>query len=170
LYWNTTFYQAGSRSDLFVSNAGVSRAPTIATAYVMRKKKCTVDEALEFVKSKCPAACPNPGFVKQLNQYYKKLSERWKKQNPTPTPPANEITPSANETRTAETANVNTVDHVANVTATQETPVEEKIEKKIEPTKYYTCRKCRTRLFDDTEMIEHVPGEGQQSFDWNKRA
>ncbi len=142
----------------------------------MRKKRCTVEEALEFVKSKCPPACPNPGFIKQLNQYHKKLSERWKKQNPTPAPPTTDNEAKPNETKpettSGETPSVNTTNSDANNTTAQETtaPAEEKIEKTIEPTKYYTCRVCRTRLFDDTEMVDHVPGEGQQSFDWNKRA
>lgn len=148
----------------------------------MRKKRCTVEEALEFVKSKCPPACPNPGFIKQLNQYHKKLSERWKKQNPTPAPTVDDNTSNANETKpettSADTATVNTTNDEANNNSNNNStsqeitiPVaEEIIEKTIAPTKYYTCRVCRTRLFDDTEMVDHVPGEGQQSFDWNKRA
>lgn len=147
----------------------------------MRKKKCTVEEALAFVKSKCPPACPNDGFIKQLNQYHKKLSERWKKSNPTPAPPANENTATASEakpeTTSAETPSVNTTNtntDANNTTSNTNTETtapaaEEIIEKTIAATKYYTCRVCRTRLFDDTEMIDHVPGEGQTSFDWNKR-
>jgi hypothetical protein len=110
----------------------------------------------------------------------KKLSERWKKQNPTPAPTVDDNTSNANETKpettSAQAATVNTTNDEANNTTNNNStsqeitiPVaEEIIEKTIAPTKYYTCRVCRTRLFDDTEMVDHVPGEGQQSFDWNK--
>jgi hypothetical protein len=37
------------------------------------------------------------------------------------------------------------------------------------PTKYWTCRMCRQKIFDDTEIVYHVIGEGEKSFHWKKR-
>jgi protein-tyrosine phosphatase len=49
--------------------AGVSRSVTIAASYLMRQHKMTVEEALEFVRSKRPAAKPITHFVEQLKRY-----------------------------------------------------------------------------------------------------
>lgn len=54
--------------------AGVSRSSSILIAYLMKHKNMKVDKALETLKSKREKACPNPGFMKQLNDYEKELN------------------------------------------------------------------------------------------------
>ncbi len=49
--------------------AGVSRSVTIAASYLMRQQKMTAEEALEYVRSKRPAAKPISYFVEQLKLY-----------------------------------------------------------------------------------------------------
>ena len=53
--------------------AGISRSSAIVIAYLMKKKKWTVDEAYRFVKKRRSVICPNSGFVRQLRNYQKKL-------------------------------------------------------------------------------------------------
>ncbi|CAG9323729.1 unnamed protein product [Blepharisma stoltei] len=54
-------------------DTGISRAPTIAIAYVMASKHFSFAHALEFLKKKHPETQPNNNFVTQLNQYQAKL-------------------------------------------------------------------------------------------------
>ncbi|OCT61222.1 hypothetical protein XELAEV_18047245mg [Xenopus laevis] len=49
-------------------NAGVSRAPAIATGFLMYDEM-NFAKALSIVKNSRPAACPNPGFMEQLYKY-----------------------------------------------------------------------------------------------------
>ncbi|KAI8971469.1 protein-tyrosine phosphatase-like protein, partial [Mycotypha africana] len=46
--------------------AGVSRSPTILTAYLMSKRRMRWKAALALIKQKRPFVCPNPGFINQL--------------------------------------------------------------------------------------------------------
>ena len=46
--------------------AGVSRSATIVISYIMYKNKLSVQEAIEFVKTKRSIINPNYGFVCQL--------------------------------------------------------------------------------------------------------
>ena len=53
--------------------AGVSRASTIAVAYLMRKRRMRAVDAIAFVKERRSKVCPNEGFVRQLRAYQKEL-------------------------------------------------------------------------------------------------
>ena len=55
--------------------AGSSRSATFVIAYIMRNKKMSFKEALEFVKSKRSVISPNPGFKDQLQLFEKVLIE-----------------------------------------------------------------------------------------------
>ena len=58
---------------------GVSRSATILAAFVLKARlqnnqntqilngSCTVEDVLSFIKSRRPIACPNEGFMAQLN-------------------------------------------------------------------------------------------------------
>lgn len=50
--------------------AGISRSTTIVAAYLIAKQNMTVDEAMNFIKSKRSFVCPNYGFIKDLNDFY----------------------------------------------------------------------------------------------------
>jgi protein-tyrosine phosphatase len=58
-------------------NAGVSRAGTVVTAYVMKTKRLGLKDALKFVRSKRKnnPTTPNDGFMKQLKKFEKQLSD-----------------------------------------------------------------------------------------------
>jgi atypical dual specificity phosphatase len=53
---------------------GKSRSVTIMTAYCMLRQKMTADEALAYVRARHKLAYPNPGFLKQLGEFEKKLA------------------------------------------------------------------------------------------------
>ncbi|XP_061164304.1 uncharacterized protein LOC133173329 [Saccostrea echinata] len=56
-------------------NAGVSRAGTIVTAYVMKSQGLGLKDALKFVRSKRKnnPTIPNDGFMKELKKFEKQL-------------------------------------------------------------------------------------------------
>ncbi|XP_062590326.1 probable rhodanese domain-containing dual specificity protein phosphatase isoform X2 [Saccostrea cucullata] len=56
-------------------NAGISRAGTMITGYVMRTKGMTMTQAMEFAQSKrrMNPIDPNEGFMKQLKKYEEML-------------------------------------------------------------------------------------------------
>ncbi|CAD8065469.1 unnamed protein product [Paramecium primaurelia] len=49
--------------------AGISRSATIVIAYLMKTFKMTLDQAFSYVQQQRPIINPNPGFMKQLQQY-----------------------------------------------------------------------------------------------------
>ncbi|KAJ0980964.1 hypothetical protein J5N97_009219 [Dioscorea zingiberensis] len=53
--------------------AGISRSATIVLAYLMKKHRMSLSQALKFVRSKRPRISPNQGFRKQLEMFEKSL-------------------------------------------------------------------------------------------------
>lgn len=54
---------AEGRNVLVHCAAGISRSASFVIAYLMKKKKLGMQEALEFVKSRRPGIFPNSGFL-----------------------------------------------------------------------------------------------------------
>ena len=50
--------------------AGISRSATCACPHIMRQNKWTVQQTVDFVRTKRPIANPNPSFLEQLEVYY----------------------------------------------------------------------------------------------------
>lgn len=46
---------------------------TIVVAYLMKTSGMSLSQAMEHVKSKRPLASPNPGFIRQLEDFEKSL-------------------------------------------------------------------------------------------------
>ena len=49
--------------------AGISRSATIVAAYLIRKCQITTKKAISLLKKQRVQIKPNPGFMKQLQQY-----------------------------------------------------------------------------------------------------
>ncbi|KAG5644155.1 hypothetical protein DXG03_009050 [Asterophora parasitica] len=59
----------GTKKKILIHcSAAVSRSPTIVAAYLMRHHNMTLREALGTIIRARPAVCPNPGFLKQLQE------------------------------------------------------------------------------------------------------
>lgn len=56
--------------------AGVSRSATAVIAYLMKTSGWTMDKSLQFCRSRRKITNPNPGFVRQLLIYEKRLREK----------------------------------------------------------------------------------------------
>lgn len=64
------FIRTAPSNVLVHCHAGVSRSATIVLSYLMKVKAMSVAEARLFVKQKRRCICPNPGFMKQLEEYH----------------------------------------------------------------------------------------------------
>ena len=56
--------------------AGMSRSPTIVIAYLMWKKKLSLNDAIKFVKNKRPDISPNLNFMRQLQTFQELLIKK----------------------------------------------------------------------------------------------
>lgn len=54
--------------------AGQSRSTTLVLAYLIAHRAMQLDEALDLVKAARPCACPNDGFLQQLEDYAASLA------------------------------------------------------------------------------------------------
>ena len=59
--------------------AGVSRSASVVVAYLMYKKGLSLDDALDFVKSKRECVDPNFGFREQL-QIFDQILKKYRKE------------------------------------------------------------------------------------------
>jgi protein-tyrosine phosphatase len=59
---------------------GVSRSASVVCAYLIRAYGWTPAQAVQYVKSKRPAAEPNPGFITQLGEYAELLQREQRQQ------------------------------------------------------------------------------------------
>jgi len=48
---------------------GKSRSASIVIAYLIKYKQMTMEQALKHAKERRPVVLPNPGFIKQLQDY-----------------------------------------------------------------------------------------------------
>lgn len=131
--------------------SGVSRSATLVVAYIMKRSSLSVQEAVAKVKGKRPVICPNPGFLAQLQLYYRmgcqvdvnNVSYKlFKLEN---------LTSVLKKGRNFELvkgvmakdpglpdANVNTVEGTENV---------------------YRCKRCRRQLFSASNLLVHAVGQ-----------
>lgn len=54
-------------------NKGISRASTVVIGYLMKSEGMSMQLAYDHVKNCRPKACPNPGFIHQLQMYEERL-------------------------------------------------------------------------------------------------
>ena len=58
------------------SNAGISRSASFVIAYLIREKDMSFEDALAYVKKQRPQVFPNEGFITQLKQFARNISNK----------------------------------------------------------------------------------------------
>ncbi len=70
-HFNATYKFIDAAPTLVHCAAGISRSVSNVLAYLIRKERMPLKQAIAFVKSKRPIIRPNPGFLKQLEAFEK---------------------------------------------------------------------------------------------------
>lgn len=69
-------FMEGSDKVFVHCAAGMSRSATIVIAYLMWKKKMSLNDAIDFVKKKRPIISPNLNFMRQLETFQELLIKK----------------------------------------------------------------------------------------------
>ena len=69
-------FMEGSDKVFVHCAAGMSRSATVVIAYLMWKKKMSLNDAINFVKKKRPVISPNLSFMKQLETFQELLIKK----------------------------------------------------------------------------------------------
>ncbi|KAL9691444.1 hypothetical protein QQ045_011868 [Rhodiola kirilowii] len=147
--------------------AGVSRSAAIVTAYLMRTESLSLEEALDSLKKSCDTVCPNDGFLEQLKMFEEmsfrvdRDSSIYKRFR------LKVLGDSYNRGEIIDSSKFAADPSLPSNTASSATEVELKGVKTSIPA--YRCKKCRRVVALQENVVDHVPGEGEASFGWNKR-
>lgn len=137
-------------------HAGLSRGPAVAVAYIMVKLKMTLDDTLSYVRRFKPDARPNDGFLAQLamleemdfcvdrgHHAYKSF-------------------------RLQSVARM--ITHHADASSLKSFLLSRSEGLSGNATSVYKCKKCRTLLFKDTAVLQHLKGKGAAAFVGSSKA
>lgn len=146
--------------------AGVSRSAAIITAYLMRSEQLSAKDALESLRQSCEFVCPNDGFLEQL-QMFEEMGFKVNRDSPIYKKfRLRVLGDSYNRGEKIDSSKFAAdpglpTEAPSEVKASQNGPVDRKIT--------YRCQKCRRIVASQDNVVDHVPGEGETSFGWNKR-
>lgn len=147
--------------------AGVSRSAAIITAYLMKTEQLGLEDALESLKQSCEFVCPNDGFLEQL-KFFEEMGFK--------VDHTSSIYRRFRLKVLGELYNRGEKIDSCKFGADPGLPIEKVASEKevalpTEPTRTpaYRCKKCRRVVALKDNVLEHRPGEGETSFDWNKR-
>ncbi|CAF0933544.1 unnamed protein product [Didymodactylos carnosus] len=140
-------------------HAGMSRSATIAAMYLMKKYNLTHHEAIRRLSERRRCVSPNDGFLSQLQLFYH-MNYRLDK------------THSLYREFQLERLRMDYIDYDPTVQAEEKQTTLKKFrdyfpinkEKQSLTEVEYKCKKCRTILFTDKDLVYHRPGSGK--FDW----
>ncbi|XP_042487853.1 dual specificity protein phosphatase 12-like [Macadamia integrifolia] len=147
--------------------AGVSRSAAIITAYLMKTEQLSQEDALESLRQSCEFVCPNDGFLEQLKMF----EEMGFKVDP-----ASPIYKRFRLKVLGELYNRGEKIDSSKFGADPGVPLEvvssevaESPNGEAKSTLAYRCKKCRRVVALKDNVVSHIPGEGETSFEWQKR-
>ncbi|GJW91260.1 dual specificity protein phosphatase 12-like protein [Tanacetum coccineum] len=148
--------------------AGVSRSAAIITAYLMRTERLSLEDALESLRQSNESVCPNDGFLEQLSMFedmgfkvdhsstvYKRFRLKV-------------LGDSYNRGEKIDSTKFAADPALAKKEASVGTAASQKAE--LIPTPAFRCKKCRRVVALQENVVSHVPGEGESSFEWHRRS
>ncbi|XP_065856201.1 uncharacterized protein [Euphorbia lathyris] len=145
--------------------AGVSRSAAIITAYLMRTERLSVEDALESLKQSYEFVCPNDGFLDQLKLFEEmgfkvnRTSSIYKRFR------LKVLGDHYNRGGKLDSSIFGADPGIATgVSSEAEAPPNNE-----KHSTAYRCKKCRRIVAMQENVIDHIPGEGETSFTWNKR-
>ncbi|WCJ33387.1 dual specificity protein phosphatase-related [Euphorbia peplus] len=145
--------------------AGVSRSAAIITAYLMRSEHLSLEDALQSLKQSCEFVCPNDGFLDQLKLFEQmgfkvnRASSIYKRFR------LKVLGDCYNRGGKIDNSIFGADPGIpTGVSSDAAAPPNES-----KPSIAYRCKKCRRIVAMEENVVDHIPGEGETSFGWNKR-
>jgi dual specificity phosphatase 12 len=154
--------------------AGVSRSAAIVTAYLMRTEKLSLEDALESLRQSCESVGPNDGFLDQLKMFEEmgfkidRSSSIYKSFRLKILGDCYHRGEIINCSKFAVDPGLPKKETTSVVESAGESKKEEK--SKASSNKAFRCKKCRRIVALQENVVNHVPGQGESSFEWHKRA
>ncbi|XP_020101287.1 dual specificity protein phosphatase 12-like [Ananas comosus] len=144
--------------------AGVSRSAAIVIGYLMRTEQKSLEDALESLKESCEFVCPNDGFLDQL-----KMFEEMGFKVDTASPIYKRFRLKIIGQSYQLGAKIDGSIFEADPGLSSEPNFCADAPKESEQKTAYRCKKCRRIVALEENVVSHVPGEGETSFEWHKR-
>ncbi|XP_041026480.1 dual specificity protein phosphatase 12-like isoform X1 [Juglans microcarpa x Juglans regia] len=146
--------------------AGVSRSAAIIMAYIMRTEHLSQEAALVSLRQSCEFVCPNDGFLDQLKMYEEM---GFKVDHTSPIYKRFCLKVLGESYHRGE--KIDTSKFGADPGLSTEVSSEGKVPSDVgnNCTSSYRCKKCRRVVALQENVVDHIPGEGETSFEWHKR-
>ncbi|XWS58990.1 hypothetical protein CRYUN_Cryun08bG0081900 [Craigia yunnanensis] len=145
--------------------AGVSRSAAIITAYLMRTEQLSQEDALESLRQSCEFVCPNDGFLEQLKMF----EEMGHKVDLTsPIYKRFRLKVLGDCYNRGEKIDSSKLGADPGLPTESSSLVQASANEGINHTAY-RCKKCRRVVALQENVVDHIPGEGETSFEWHKR-
>ncbi|KAL3632575.1 hypothetical protein CASFOL_025559 [Castilleja foliolosa] len=148
--------------------AGVSRSAAIITAYLMKSERLSLDDAIESLRQSCDSVGPNDGFLEQLKMFE---DMGFKVDHASPIYKRFRLKVLGDSYNRGENIDGSKFGVDPGLPAELVTSNTEASTDKASPppTRAYRCKKCRRLVALQENVLDHVPGEGETSFEWHKR-
>ncbi|XAR68402.1 Phosphoprotein phosphatase [Bertholletia excelsa] len=146
--------------------AGVSRSAAIIAAYLMRTERLSQEDALESLRQSCEFACPNDGFLEQLKMFEEM---GFKVDHASPIYKRFRLKILGDSYNRGETIDSSKLGADPGLPTEVSSEVEKSGNMTVVSTPAYRCKKCRRVVALQENVVDHVPGEGETSFEWHKR-
>lgn len=146
--------------------AGVSRSAAIITAYLMRTEHLSHEDALESLRKSCESVCPNDGFLDQLKMFEKM---GFKVDRASPLYKRFRLTVLGECYNRGERIDSSKFGVDPGLPVEVSSEVEAPSNAGSISRTAYRCKKCRRVVALQDNVVDHIPGEGETSFEWNKR-
>ncbi|GFP95549.1 dual specificity protein phosphatase 12 [Phtheirospermum japonicum] len=149
--------------------AGVSRSAAIITAYLMKSERLSVDDAIESLRQSCETVCPNDGFLEQLAMFE---DMGFRVDHASPIYKSFRLKVLGDSYNRGEKIDGSKFGADPGLPAEIVTSNSEASTDKAPPpsSRAYRCKKCRRLVALQENVLDHVPGEGETSFEWHKRS
>ncbi|KAL8493750.1 hypothetical protein ACS0TY_024793 [Phlomoides rotata] len=146
--------------------AGVSRSAAIMTAYLMKSERLSQEDAIESLRQSCESVGPNDGFMEQLKMFEQM---GFKVDRSSPIYKRFRLKLLGDSYNRGEKIDGSHFGSDPGLPAEIVSSHVETSSDKRGPTRGYRCKKCRRVIALQENVLDHVPGEGETSFEWYKR-
>ncbi|XP_062000724.1 uncharacterized protein LOC133717972 [Rosa rugosa] len=146
--------------------AGVSRSAAIITAYLMRTEQLSQEDALGSLRQSCEFVCPNDGFLNQLKMYE---DMGFKVDHASPIYKSFRLKILGESYYRGDKIDSSKFGADPGLPSEVTSQVESSPIGGKTGTSAFRCKKCRRLVAVQDNVVDHIPGQGETSFEWRKR-